>query len=54
MFRLVLIYLEGSKRVIMDSEFFTGYRKTKLNPTDIVRSITIPYTEEVSTFSHIA
>ena len=31
----------------MDSDFFPGYRKTGVKPTEILMSVCIPYTQEV-------
>ena len=31
----------------MDSEFFSGYRKTAVKPTEILMSVCIPYTQQV-------
>ncbi|XP_065173530.1 xanthine dehydrogenase-like [Atheta coriaria] len=36
----------GTRSVIMDDHFFTGYRKTIVNPDEILESIEIPFTKE--------
>lgn len=36
----------GERRVTMDHKFFTGYRKTILQPQEVLINVTIPYTQE--------
>jgi xanthine dehydrogenase/oxidase len=36
----------GTRKVTMDSSFFTGYRRNVLKPEEILVSITIPYTAD--------
>jgi hypothetical protein len=38
----------GIRYVTMDHSFFTGYRRTVVKPDEVLVSITIPYTKEVS------
>jgi hypothetical protein len=38
----------GIRYVTMDHTFFTGYRRTVVKPDEVLVSITIPYTKEVS------
>ncbi|XP_072912174.1 xanthine dehydrogenase/oxidase isoform X2 [Hemitrygon akajei] len=43
---------QGSTRIVqMDGDFFTGYRKTILNPQEILVSVEIPYTRKGEYFS---
>lgn len=39
---------EGKRTVTMDENFFTGYRKTIVKPEEILLSVEIPYSREVS------
>jgi len=36
----------GTRRVKMDSSFFTGYRRNVLTPDEVLVSIIVPYTAE--------
>jgi len=38
---------EGERKVKMNEEFFTGYRRTQLRPTEVLLFIDIPFTTEV-------
>ena len=38
---------EGERKIKMDEEFFTGFRKTRLRATEVLLSIGIPFTDEV-------
>jgi hypothetical protein len=42
----------GVRYVTMDHTFFTGYRRTVVKPDEVLVSITIPYTKEVSQKPH--
>uniref|UniRef100_A0A8B9VYE6 Xanthine dehydrogenase n=1 Tax=Anas zonorhyncha TaxID=75864 RepID=A0A8B9VYE6_9AVES len=42
---------EGKRTVTMDENFFTGYRKTIVKPEEILLSVEIPYSREVSFFN---
>ncbi|XP_064072025.1 xanthine dehydrogenase-like [Vanessa tameamea] len=42
--KLNLSSLDGSRSVLMDESFFTGYRKNVVKPNEILLSIEIPYT----------
>ncbi|XP_041469067.1 xanthine dehydrogenase/oxidase-like [Lytechinus variegatus] len=37
---------EGSRHVIMDENFFTGYRRNIIKPDEVLKSITIPFTKQ--------
>lgn len=39
---------EGKRTVMMDEKFFTGYRKTIVKPEEVLLSVEIPYSKEVS------
>ena len=39
----------GYRDIIMDHDFFKGYRKTALKPAEVVISISIPFTKQVRT-----
>ena len=43
----VIISDEGERKIKMDETFFTGYRKTRLRPTEVLLSIDIPFTDQV-------
>ncbi|XP_017779111.1 PREDICTED: xanthine dehydrogenase-like [Nicrophorus vespilloides] len=43
---LELQSVDGSRRVLMDQNFFTGYRKTILNEDEILIGILLPFSEE--------
>lgn len=36
----------GSRKVVMDEKFFTGYRRNIVNKDEVLISITLPYTKE--------
>ena len=40
------LHSEGSKTIVMDSSFYTGYRQNILKPEEMLVSITVPFTEE--------
>lgn len=40
---------DGSRVVRMDDRFFTGYRKTIMRPQELLLSIEIPYSKQVTT-----
>lgn len=37
----------GTRKVIMDDNFFTGYRRNIVKPTEVLVSIEVPYSEKV-------
>ena len=42
-------YLDhGRRNITIDQAFFCGYRKTTVNPDEILVSLFIPYTTEVN------
>ena len=46
-FTLLLLFpVGGHRKIVMDHNFFTGYRKTALNPGEVVISIMIPFTKK--------
>nr|DBA27333.1 TPA: hypothetical protein GDO54_011493 [Pyxicephalus adspersus] len=49
--KLRLISQDNERIVHMDENFFTGYRKTILNPQEILLSIEIPYSKKGQYFS---
>ncbi|XP_075451587.1 xanthine dehydrogenase/oxidase isoform X2 [Ascaphus truei] len=49
--KLHLISKEGKRTVQMDEKFFTGYRRTALQPQEILLSIEIPYSKKWEYFS---
>uniref|UniRef100_A0A3Q2Q717 Xanthine dehydrogenase n=1 Tax=Fundulus heteroclitus TaxID=8078 RepID=A0A3Q2Q717_FUNHE len=40
------VAVNGSREVLMDDSFFTGYRKTAVEPQEILLSIHIPYSQK--------
>uniref|UniRef100_A0A3Q2NQQ5 Xanthine dehydrogenase n=1 Tax=Fundulus heteroclitus TaxID=8078 RepID=A0A3Q2NQQ5_FUNHE len=44
--KLTLMDKDGSREVLMDDSFFTGYRKTAVEPQEILLSIHIPYSQK--------
>eukprot|EP00057_Strongylocentrotus_purpuratus_P024304 XP_011678778.1 PREDICTED: xanthine dehydrogenase/oxidase [Strongylocentrotus purpuratus] len=42
----VVSHSRGTHFVVMDEHFFTGYRKNIIEPHEVLRSITIPFTQE--------
>ncbi|XP_056424495.1 xanthine dehydrogenase/oxidase isoform X4 [Hyla sarda] len=49
--KLVIASQEEQRTVQMDENFFTGYRKTILNPHEILLSVEIPYSQKGEYFS---
>ncbi|XP_062980216.1 xanthine dehydrogenase/oxidase-like [Elgaria multicarinata webbii] len=49
--KLTLVSNEGSRTIKMDETFFTGYRKTKLKPQEILVSVEIPFSRKGEYFS---
>ena len=45
---VMLASVDGYRSVTINSDFFTGYKKTALKLNEIVVSIEIPFTSEVS------
>uniref|UniRef100_A0AAX7VU14 Xanthine dehydrogenase/oxidase n=1 Tax=Astatotilapia calliptera TaxID=8154 RepID=A0AAX7VU14_ASTCA len=45
--KLTLVDKDGSREIQMDDGFFTGYRRTALQPQQILLSIHIPYSKKV-------
>uniref|UniRef100_A0A3Q2TXX1 Xanthine dehydrogenase n=1 Tax=Fundulus heteroclitus TaxID=8078 RepID=A0A3Q2TXX1_FUNHE len=45
------VAVNGSREVLMDDSFFTGYRKTAVEPQEILLSIHIPYSQKVGFIS---
>ncbi|CAL4058678.1 unnamed protein product, partial [Meganyctiphanes norvegica] len=43
---LTLKSTDGERKVVMDGNFFTGYRRNIVSPKEILLSILIPYTDE--------
>ena len=43
------IILGGTREVKIDEHFFKGYRKTALNPDEVVENLFIPHTSQVCT-----
>ena len=41
------ILIDDSRTIVMDANFFTGYRKTAVRSDEILVSILIPFTREV-------
>ena len=41
-------HLQGTRHVLMDENFFTGYRRNVIQPNEVLKSITIPYTQQVT------
>ena len=37
----------GERTLVMDDSFFVGYRRTALKPTEVLKGVLIPYTQEV-------
>ena len=49
-FTCLFIAFKGKVREIrLDENFFTGYRKTILEPNEVLVNILIPFTEKVTT-----
>ncbi|XP_065173830.1 xanthine dehydrogenase-like [Atheta coriaria] len=44
--RLHLCSVSGTRTVLMDEHFYTGYRKTIVNPGEILQAIEIPFTHQ--------
>lgn len=42
-----LLIEQGERTVVMDHNFFCGYRRTAVEADEVVLSVTIPYTSEV-------
>ncbi|XP_040286533.1 xanthine dehydrogenase/oxidase isoform X1 [Bufo bufo] len=49
--KLHIVSHEMKRTVLMDDNFFTGYRKTILKPHEILLSVEIPYSEKQEYFS---
>ncbi|CAI5770855.1 dehydrogenase oxidase [Podarcis lilfordi] len=49
--KLTLASNEGRRTIRMDETFFTGYRKTKLKPQEILLSVEIPFSRKGEYFS---
>ena len=42
----MLLYLEERRSVVMDADFYTGYRQTCLKPNEVLVSVLIPFTKQ--------
>ncbi|XP_053315311.1 xanthine dehydrogenase/oxidase [Spea bombifrons] len=49
--KLNLISIESKRSVLMDGNFFTGYRKTLVEPQEILLSVEIPFSRKWEYFS---
>jgi len=43
-----ILSVGGVRQLKMDDKFFTGYRKTLLNPTEVLMYIHIPFSTKVT------